>query len=264
MKIGAGIERIDEALIAGKLRQNAQLDLRIVGDHQLSSCGMTAKAATVFRRVRHLLNVWVRTGESSGRRADLTKVSMQTAGRRIDELDHVLTVTGQRLLHRAVFKQRCDNRILGRQRLQFPVARRIGNGNAEPFQRLGQLLMRIEIDVVALRPAKERTLRRLLRQHFLQLVRRARSVSFRQSPTARASDPCACRSRSAPYRPPASRIQIRAARIASANRDFNRSINFSRSGISTAASRAAYSSCASESSKFQLLSRSVLSTDSFR
>ena len=43
--------------------------------------------------------------------------------------------------------------------------------------------------------------------------------------------------------------------------DFKRSISFSRNGNRTAASRAAYSNCASDNSKFQLLRRSILSTD---
>ena len=73
---------------------------------------MPAEAATVFQRMRHLLNVRIRAREPAGGRADLAKVGVQTAGRRIDQLDHVLTITGQGLLHRAIFKQLCDHRIL--------------------------------------------------------------------------------------------------------------------------------------------------------
>ena len=78
MKIGARVESIDEAAIAGKLGEDAQLDLRIVGNHQLSAFRMSGEAAPVFHRVRHLLDVWVGAGEPAGRRADLAKVSVQT------------------------------------------------------------------------------------------------------------------------------------------------------------------------------------------
>ena len=54
---------------------------------------MTAETTTVLNRVRHLLNVWIRAGKSSRRRANLTEVSMQTFRYGIDQLDHVLAVT---------------------------------------------------------------------------------------------------------------------------------------------------------------------------
>ena len=78
---------------------------------------MTHETAPIFNRVRHLLNVWIRAGKASGRRADLTKVRVQPASLWTDELNHVLAVTGQRLLHRAVLEQLGDYRILGGQRL---------------------------------------------------------------------------------------------------------------------------------------------------
>ena len=72
--------------------------------------------------MRHLLNVWVRARETPGWCANLAEVRMQTFGHRIDQLDHVLPVTRQRLLHRAVFKQCFDDRILRGQWLQLPIA----------------------------------------------------------------------------------------------------------------------------------------------
>jgi len=91
--------------------------------------------------VRHLLDVWIGAGKTSRRRADLTEVSVQTPGHGIDEVDHVSAVTRQRLLDRAVFEQRRDHRILRGEWLQFPVARRIGQRNAEPVQGPRQLLL---------------------------------------------------------------------------------------------------------------------------
>ena len=102
--------------------------------------------------MRHLLNVWISAGKASGRRANLTKIRVQTASLRTDELDHVLAIARQRFLHRAVFEQLSDDRILRGERLQFPVARRIGERNAEPVQGVGDLQLRIEIDVRARRP----------------------------------------------------------------------------------------------------------------
>src|SRR5258708_23411173 len=95
---------------------------------------MSAKTAPVFNRMRHLLNVWVRTREAPGRRAYLAKVSVQTAGDRTNQFDHVLTITCQGLLHGAVFEQRRNHRILRRQWLQLPVARRVGYRNALSIQ----------------------------------------------------------------------------------------------------------------------------------
>src|SRR5437016_1012411 len=169
MQIGAGFESIDESLVAGKLGENTQFDLRIIGDYQSSLFRMTHEAAPVFNSVWYLLNVRIRAGEAARRRADLAKVCVQPAGLRIDELDHVLAIAGQGLLHRAVFEQLRDDRILHGQRLQLPVAGRVRKRNSEPGHRLRHLLLRIEIDVRARRP-EQRSLCHALAQHLLQLV----------------------------------------------------------------------------------------------
>src|SRR5688500_20275282 len=93
---------------------------------------MATETSTVLDRMRHLLNVWVRAGEPPRGRADLPEISVQTSRYGIDQLDHVLTVTRERLLHCAVFEQDPDDRIVDRERLQLPVACRIRHGNAEP------------------------------------------------------------------------------------------------------------------------------------
>src|SRR5437868_9304374 len=150
MKIRAGVESLHETSIAGKLRQDPQLDLRIVSNDQLSSFRVTAETSPVFDRMRHLVNIRIRAGKPARRRADLAEVSMQTLRHGIDHLDHVLTVTRQRFLHGAIFVQRPDNWIFGRERLKLPVACRLRNGNAETRERPCQLLLRIEIDIFAL------------------------------------------------------------------------------------------------------------------
>src|SRR6185503_6012427 len=61
MKIRARVERVDESSITRKLREDAQLNLRIVRDDQLSSFGMTTETAPVLNRMRHLLNIRVGT-----------------------------------------------------------------------------------------------------------------------------------------------------------------------------------------------------------
>src|SRR6185369_8949065 len=128
---------------------------------------MSAKTTPVFHGVGNLLNIWVGTSKPSRWCADLTEVSMQAFRYRIDQFDHVLTVARQRLLHRAVFKEGFNDRILRGQRLQLPITCRVGNGNTESGKRLIHLLMRIEIDVVTLWTTKQRPLRRLLRQNIL-------------------------------------------------------------------------------------------------
>src|SRR6185295_12412234 len=178
MQIGTRVERLDETAIAGKLRENPQFNLRIVRDDQLSSFRIATETAPVLDRVRHLLNIRVRTCEAAGRRAYLPEIRMQTVRHRIDHLDHVFTVTRQRFLHGAIFEQRADDRILDGQRLKLPVARRIGNRNAKTSQRLSQLLLRIEINVLTLWTTEKRSLVRLLRQHFLQLLRKLDSSFF--------------------------------------------------------------------------------------
>src|SRR6266496_916442 len=117
MKISTRIERIDESLIAGKFSKNTQLDLRIVSNDQLSSFGMPHEATTILEGVRDLLNIWIRAGEAAGRRANLAKVRVQPASFGVDELNHILAITGQRLLHRAVLEQLRYHRILSCQRL---------------------------------------------------------------------------------------------------------------------------------------------------
>src|SRR5919205_239192 len=112
MQIGARVERLDKPAIARKLRQYPQLNLRIVSNDQLPSFGMTTETTPVLNRMRHLLNVRISTRKSSGRGADLAKIRVQAFGHGIDQSDHVLTVTRQRLLHGAVFEQRPDDRIL--------------------------------------------------------------------------------------------------------------------------------------------------------
>ena len=103
MQIRAGIERINESLIARELGENTQFDLRVVGNHQSSLFRMAHETATIFDCVGHLLDVGVRAREASGRRANLAKVGVQAASRRINELHHILAITGQRLLHCPVF-----------------------------------------------------------------------------------------------------------------------------------------------------------------
>ena len=108
--------------IAGKLGEDAQLDLRVISDDQLPAVGMAHKAAAILGRVRHLLNIWISAGKAAGRRADLTEVGMQAASLWIDQLNHVLAIAGQSFLHRAVLEQLRDDRILRGQRLQLPIA----------------------------------------------------------------------------------------------------------------------------------------------
>ena len=105
MQIGAGIESANESLVAGELGQNAQFDLRIISNHQFSAFGMAPKTATVFDGVRHLLNIRVSTSEAARGRPNLAKICMQPIRLWIDEFDHVPTIAGQRLLHRAVFEE---------------------------------------------------------------------------------------------------------------------------------------------------------------
>src|SRR6266851_6777601 len=102
--------------------------------------------------MRYLLNVRIRAREAPGRRPDLAEVGVQPASLGTDELEHVLAIAGQRLLHRAVFEQLRDYRILRGERLQLPVASRIRERNAEPIQRVGHLQLRIEIDIRPRRP----------------------------------------------------------------------------------------------------------------
>src|SRR5207302_6496714 len=127
---------------------------------------MAHEAAPTLKRMRHLLNVWIRAGEAPGRRADLAKVRVQAASLWIDKLNHVLAVTSQSLLHRPVLKELCDDWILQSQRLQLPIARRVRQRNAEASQRFGHLLLRIEVDVRARRP-EQRSLSDPFAEHLL-------------------------------------------------------------------------------------------------
>src|SRR6185369_3156189 len=117
MKIRARVERVDESSITRKLREDAQLNLRIIRNDQPSSFGMTTETAPVLNRVRHLLNIRVGTREPARRRADLSKVCVQAFGHGIDQLDHVFAVTRQRFLNGAVLEEGANDRILRGERL---------------------------------------------------------------------------------------------------------------------------------------------------
>src|SRR5690348_5670071 len=123
MQVRAAVEGLDKTTIPRELREDPQLNLRIVSDHELPPGGITTEATPVLNRVGHLLNVWVRASEAPRRRADLAKVSVQPASDGIDHVDHVRAVTRERFLHRAILEQGRDHRILSGQRLQLPVAR---------------------------------------------------------------------------------------------------------------------------------------------
>jgi hypothetical protein len=99
-------------MIAGKLSEYAQLDLRIVGNDQPSPFRITGETASILDRMRHLLNVRIGTRKPARRRSYLSKVSMQTFRYGIDQFDHVFSVTRQSLLHGAVFEQRANDWIL--------------------------------------------------------------------------------------------------------------------------------------------------------
>src|SRR6476646_10984978 len=104
MQISAGSKGVDESAIAGKLGEDSQFNLRIVGNNKLAAFRMSRKTTQVLHRMWHLLNIGIRAGKPTGRRADLTEVSVQAVGSGIDQFDHVLTITRQCLLHRTVFK----------------------------------------------------------------------------------------------------------------------------------------------------------------
>src|SRR3954452_13020433 len=97
---------------------------------------MSTEATAIFNCMWDLLNVRISAGKPSGWRTNLTKIRVQTFRHRVDQLDHVLPVTGERLLNRAVLQQRCYHWVLRRQRLHFPVTRGIGNRDSEPIERL--------------------------------------------------------------------------------------------------------------------------------
>ena len=164
-------------MVAGKFREDAQFDLRIVSDDEPPRCGIAHEAASILSRVWHLLNVWIGAGEASRRRANLSEVSVQPARLWIDEPDHVLAIARQRLLHCAVLEQLLNDRILRGQRLQLPVASRIRQRNSKSRQCFSHLLLRIKIDVRARRP-EQRRLRYALAQHLLQLIRDFAALLF--------------------------------------------------------------------------------------
>jgi hypothetical protein len=103
MQVRARIERVDEASIFGDVREDAQLDLRIIRNDELAPL-RRAKATPVLDRVRHLLHVRMGTRESSGRCADLVEVGVDAAGDGIDLGEDVFAVAGERLLDGAVFE----------------------------------------------------------------------------------------------------------------------------------------------------------------
>src|SRR5437763_15739599 len=105
--------------------------MRIVRDDEPPFFRIAHEATSILSRVWHLLNVWIGAGEASRRRANLSEVSVQPASLWIDELDHILAIARQCLLHCAVLEQLLDDRILRGQRLQLPIAGRIRKRNSQ-------------------------------------------------------------------------------------------------------------------------------------
>ena len=84
MKVGTRIESFDETTVTGKFGKDPQFNLRIVSDDEFSSCRMPAETTPVLHRVRHLLDVGIRTSKPSRRRTNLAKVRMQATSHRIN------------------------------------------------------------------------------------------------------------------------------------------------------------------------------------
>src|SRR5919201_278778 len=99
------------------------------------------------------------------------EVRMDASGLRVDEVEERLAEL-ERLLERAVFEDAADDGELGGERLELPVARRVGDALRvadDARERARQLHVRVEVDVGA-RGAEERLLSGLLGQLVLQLL----------------------------------------------------------------------------------------------
>ncbi len=114
-------ERLEQAFVAGQVRHDAQLDLRIVGRHDARTGWRDERFAdaAAFRRAhRDVLQVGIAGGQTPGHRHRLRVAGMHAPGPGIHHLRQLVGVGGFEFCHAAIFEQQLGQRVIEREFLQ--------------------------------------------------------------------------------------------------------------------------------------------------
>src|SRR5207249_190655 len=113
--VGAGAERVEQRGVLGDVRENAKLDLRVVGGDQdpvgrpRDECA--ADPAAQRRADRDVLEIRSAAREPASRRDGLVERGVYAPGLRIDQSTEALRVRRTKLFDLAVLENLLDNRV---------------------------------------------------------------------------------------------------------------------------------------------------------
>ena len=196
-------ERVDQRLLPGEVRQDAQLDLRVVGrDQHVARLG-DERAPDLAADVgpdRNVLQVRIAAAQAPGRGHRLVEAGVHAAGVGIDERRQRVDVGALQLLQAAPLEDQLRQLVRQRQLLEHLERGRLRLGLGRPPDRLGAHAEPVEED---LRQLLRRVDVELLAGELVDASRRAATAPDRRARPARRAPPCRCarrraRSRRAP------------------------------------------------------------------
>ena len=155
VEIDPPVEGGEERGIPREVREDAHLDLGVVGDDQLSASRST-KAGAVIGRVRNLLQAGGGRGNAPRRSANLPKIGVEPTCHGVDHSENVLAEGREVLAEVAVFEEMRDHGVLLRQLVQAGLLG-VFDVKADPGESVADLCWTVEID--RLRPPEEAQLR---------------------------------------------------------------------------------------------------------
>ena len=177
MNVLAIAEGLEQQRIVGEMRQQTQLDLRIVRHQQFPALARNESGADLAAQRGadgDVLQIGIRRRQPSGGRARLIEAGMQPAGPRVDQRGQGVDVRAlelgelavfQHLAHDLVFRgQRLQNVDRGGARLPLAVFHRRGQLQIVE-QHVAQLLRRADVERPAGEPVDVRGEARDLRLH---------------------------------------------------------------------------------------------------
>jgi hypothetical protein len=159
----AAAERVDQHLVAGHVREHAQLDLRVVGgDQHVARLGdeRTPDLAADLGADRDVLQVGIAAAEATGCRDGLIEAGVDAPGLRVDELRQGVDIRALQLHQAAPFENDARQLVRQRELLEHFERRRLCLGLRRPANRLGphphlveehlrQLLRGIDVELLA-------------------------------------------------------------------------------------------------------------------
>ena len=138
VNVVAAPERLGERFIVGQVRQDAQLDLRIVGRNQHVPGVRDERAADLASKLganRDVLQVRVAAAQPAGRRHRLVETRVDATGLRVHELGERVDVGAFQLLERPPFKNQPWQLVPKRELFEHFDRRRRRSCLARPLER---------------------------------------------------------------------------------------------------------------------------------